>query len=323
MSGVSSGVSPHRRARAEAAAWIVKLHGPSRSREVEAAFRHWLAQSAQNAREFEKVTEVWDGARGVPRPAAHRRQRPLLVLAKAASVILLFGVGAFLTYQHWTRDSYTTRIGEQRLVRLEDGSRLSLNSDSAVEVHYTRARRLLALTRGEAYFEVAQNTARPFVVSAGGHNVTALGTAFVVRYEPEQTAVILVEGRVSVSNTANSSPDASPAVAVKQVLAPGERLVLARNAAPRLDSPRIDTVTAWRHGEVVLERTPLAEAIAEMNRYEDDKLVLDSPAIGDLQISGIYHTGDSAGFAQSVARLYHLEVTESGKHILLSRSPVR
>jgi transmembrane sensor len=82
--------------------------------------------------------------------------------------------------------------------------------------------------------------------------------------------------------------------------------------------PRIETLTAWRRGEVVLEQTPLADAIAEMNRYEDDTLVIDSPGIARLRISGIYHTGDSSGFAQTIARLYGLRVVQSGREIRLT-----
>jgi transmembrane sensor len=104
-------------------------------------------------------------------------------------------------------------------------------------------------------------------------------------------------------------------------LAPGERLLLARNALPQLDSPPIEAVAAWRRGEVVLEKTTLDEAVAEMNRYEDEKLVIGSPEIGKLRISGIYHVGDSAGFAQTIAKLYQLQVMEGDDQIRLTAKP--
>jgi transmembrane sensor len=105
-------------------------------------------------------------------------------------------------------------------------------------------------------------------------------------------------------------------------LIPGERLMLPPNAAATLDEPRIDTVTAWRRGEVVLEHTRLDEALTEMNRYEDRKLVISSPEIAHLEISGIYHVGDGAGFAATIAMLYHLQVTRTQSEILIA-APAR
>ena len=101
-------------------------------------------------------------------------------------------------------------------------------------------------------------------------------------------------------------------------LIPGERIVLRPNAAGTLDEPDIDAVTAWRRGEVVLEHTRLDEALTEMNRYEDRKLVISSPEIARLEISGIYHVGDGAGFAQTIATLYHLHVTRTKSEIVIA-----
>jgi transmembrane sensor len=216
-------------------------------------------------------------------------------------------------------------VGEQRIVRLEDGTRISMNSATRIEVEFERLRRHVVLSDGEAYFEVAHNPARPFVVSAGGHDVTALGTTFLVRYDPTYTAVTLVEGKVTVSNMAvppaqGSTSSESPHRPL--ALTPGERLVLTRNTAPSLDLPRIDAITAWRRGEVVLEKTPLTDAVAEMNRYQDERLIIDSSEVGNLRISGIYHTGDSDGFAETVARLYRLRISRKGNEIhLMSTAP--
>jgi ferric-dicitrate binding protein FerR (iron transport regulator) len=105
-------------------------------------------------------------------------------------------------------------------------------------------------------------------------------------------------------------------------LVPGERLLLPAGEPARLDEPNIDVVTAWRRGEVVLERTRLDDAIAEMNAYEIYKLVITSPEVGGLRISGIYHVGDGAGFAATVADLYHLRVTRAHGEILISAPPL-
>jgi transmembrane sensor len=315
-----------RKARAEAAAWTVRLHGPHRSPELEAAFRTWLSASAENARQFERVTEVWDAASGVPRGGLTRlgswRQGGLRgVWLRVAAVAVVCMIAVFAWYRYGFAGVYRTGVGEQRVVRLEDGTRISMNSATRIEVDFARLRRHVVLGDGEAYFEVAHNPARPFVVSAGGHDVTALGTTFLVRYDPTCTAVTLVEGKVTVSNTAAPPAergDTSGSARRPLALTPGERLLLAPNTAPSVDLPRIDALIAWRRGEVVLDKTPLTDAVAEMNRYEDEKLIIDSPEVGTLPISGIYHTGDSDGFAQTVARLYRLQISRKANELHLT-----
>jgi transmembrane sensor len=306
-----------RTARAEAAAWIVRLHGPHRTPKLETAFQHWLATSEENARQFERVTEVWDTARNVPQGGITRlaqwKSAPSLLgsrFIRAAAAVMVCALFGLVAYSRWAVDVYRTGIGEERLVRLTDGSRLTLNSDTRIVVNFSRTRRHMTLTKGEAYFEVTHDPARPFVVAVGGHDVTALGTSFLVRYDHDRTAVILVDGKVAIS---------APATPV--LLAPGERLVLARNTPPKVDMPHIDVITAWRRGEVILDKTPLDEAVAEMNRYEDEKLVIDSRQVGQLRISGIYHTGDSAGFAEAIAKLYHLRIERNGHKNEIHFSP--
>lgn len=325
-----------RRARAEASAWVARLHGPMRTPEVEAAFRHWLGASDENRLQFERVTQVWDDARGIPqggvvRPIRRERSYGTRPWAVAAVILAAVGIVTLSVYRIWFAGVYRTGIGEQLLVHLEDGSRVLLNSNSRIKVHFTADRRHVIMGHGEAYFEVAGVPERRFIVSAGSHDVTALGTAFQVRYDAGDTAVTLVEGKVAVSNPdrgargarapAGGSSEGSTDGTQMVTLNPGERLLMVRNAAPKRDVPRLDVVTAWRRGEVVLEKTTLDEAVAEMNRYQGEQLVIGSPSVGKLRISGIYHIGDSADFARTVASLYRLQVTEKDNQIRLNASP--
>lgn len=354
-------MNPELSARAEAAAWITRLHGPHRTPELEAGFRQWLAERPENASEFEGLTEVWEltggiGARGAPRlerwehseesrelqslrrgsgqaAAARSRRRPGL-WATAVLVLGTCGAVGTYTYRSWATPSYSTDFGEQRVVRLSDETRVWLNSNTRLRVVYGTQERRVLLERGEAFFEVAHNRRRPFVVTAGVREVTALGTSFVVRYEPEHTAITLIEGKVSVQlgaprvHTADAAssrrqmldlpragdmPEAHAAsnIGVSDVvLTPGKRLTIAKGSAPTLDEPLIETVIAWRRGEIVLNNTPLSQAAAEMNRYDETAIVIDDPATGGLIVSGLYHTGDSEGFAVSVAKMYGLEMSE-------------
>jgi transmembrane sensor len=193
---------------------------------------------------------------------------------------------------------------------LSDGSRVTLNSDSGVIVSYRFNERRISIDHGEAYFEVAPDSAKPFRVRAGEEQIQALGTSFVVRREPQQLTVTLVDGKVAVSDSDSATPATT--------LAEGQRLTVSASGAAKVDEPRIETVIAWLRGEVILDRTPLSDAITEMNRYDQRRLVIDDPAIAATQISGVYHTGDSELFASMVARLYKLDVEHRGGRIHLS-----
>ena len=280
-------------ARAEAAVWITRLHAPDRNSEMEAGFHQWLNESAQNRLEFEELTDIWAAA-GVTRRS---RARNGLRFAAAAACVLAVIAGAAWQLQYRIGHSYSTDIGEQRLLQLADESRIWMNAETRARVMFGPHRRQVELIRGEAFFEVAQDARRPFVVLAGGHSVTALGTSFVVRYESTHTDVTLVEGKVAVG--------ASP-----WVLAAGQRLTFASASEPKLDEPPVESVLAWRRGEVVLNDTPLREAVTEMNHYDKATIIIDSPAIATLNVSGLYHTGDNLGFARSMAKFHHLDLQE-------------
>jgi len=324
-----------RRARAEAAAWIVRLHGPKRTPELEAGFRRWLTAEPENARQFERVTEMWESApnastAGLPRLIRWERSSRQLRWAIAGALLLACVAGILMTSHRWRDIVYVTGIGEQRQIPLDDGTRISLNSNSVVQIEFSSETRLVRLIHGEAYFEVAHNAKRPFVVVAGDQRVTAVGTVFEVRYEAGRVDVTLVEGKVSVMPVSTNVP-ATPIELKKSmqgavsnpsgsgyIIAPGERLTVVQGVQTRVDEPRLDAITAWRRSEVLLDNTPLSEAVAEMNRYCKNVVIIDERRISDLRVSGIYHTGDSEGFARTIANLYGLHVSENKAEIHLN-----
>jgi transmembrane sensor len=310
--------------RAEAAAWIARLHGSGRKSSLETALKTWLAADPLHAQAFELATEAWElggaaPAAALPRIGLTRARRPRvgwhrpLLVAGAAAIMI--SAGAF-----YLRDpAISTATGEQRSVTLEDGTRVTLNTDTRLRIHYTKQQRSVRLETGEALFDVAKNPQRPFVVNAGRESVVALGTAFMVRRYNDEVDVTLVEGRVSVS-TGTAVGSAGPAPPLSNVLIPGERLRVA-GSIPRLDRPSIEAATAWRRGEVVLDHTRLADAVEEMNRYSPIKIVLSAPESADIRVSGIFRIGDSARFARAIASTYQLDIAEEPQSILLASAP--
>ena len=325
---------------AEASVWIARLHGPDRSSRMERECLEWQGRSAAHRLAFERCTETW---LDVPRVtlldafaamASHgdKADKPSLAVEDARSarpfllpiVAVLLVAGACVGL--WRSSGvYATGVGEEQMVLLEDGTRLSLNTDSRVRVNMGSMRRNVTVESGEVLFEVAKDQKRPFVVRAGGAEVVALGTIFSVRLEPghlgvgEAMSVTLVEGRVTVQSKAKPTADGGDS-AWSLTLNPGDRV---RRIGPtaggteipssvEVDRPRIESVMAWKRNEAMFDDVPLTDAITEMNRYNRTQIVLVGGAsLAQLRVSGVYRTGDTAGFARDVAALHGLVVRES------------
>lgn len=305
--------------RAEAAAWVARLHGSARSRALEAGLRKWLSADPTHAHAFEIATEAWEvggSIRGIavprmadpfvdapPRTLAGKRQ-----LAMAATVLAVLAGVLFYFKLH---TPISTAVGEQRMLTLTDGTRIFLNTDTRLFVQEDASQRRVRLTNGEALFEVAKNPHRPFVVTAGGQEVVALGTAFVVRSDTQKLSVTLMEGKVAISPVSESAQ-------AQTILTPGQRLTFVSRKPPQLDKPAIEEVTAWRRGEVILDKTRLQDAVAEMNRYSAVKLVIDDSQTANIRVSGIFRAGDSVRFAQAVSETYRLAIAQEPQRILIS-----
>ena len=322
MEGLKS-VKPSAAVRAEAAAWVARLHGPNRTPHVEAGLRRWLADDPEHAAAFELLTDTWEkSARLRRRPLEQvaswegpgfRISFPRAALAAAATVVL--AILATIFYLH--TDAVTTGVGELRTLTLDDGSRVHLNTDTRVRVHYDKQTRHVSLERGEALFEVAKRPDWPFIVTAGGREIKALGTEFVVRRDGKRLSVMLMEGKVTVSHGTEGQSNRSPPEAETFTLIPGDRVTFVGSATPTLDRPAPERITAWLRGEVALDNTSLADAVAEMNRYSHQRIVADDPELAAIRVSGIFKAGDLANFAQAVARMHHIKVLNQQDEIVL------
>lgn len=334
--GASSFVTPE--IAAEAAVWIARLHGPDRSVGMERECRAWQGRSAAHRLAFERCTDTWEDVARVTlanayatvasrRPEAAdaggtgrpRRSRWAVAFVFAAVTSL-----SVVCVQVWRNVGvYSTGVGEQQMVVLDDGSRMSLNTSSRVRVDLGSVQRTVRVDAGEALFEVAKDPRRPFVVRAGGTEVVALGTAFAVRLDTRRgnagdaLAVTLIEGQITVRQLSGTPVDGlAPATPVS--MQAGERIRLARppgtpvgGAKQELDRPRIDDVVAWKRSEAVFNDVSLADAVSELNRYSRTPIVLVGGAsFPSLRVSGVYRTGDTASFARAVATLHGLRVQE-------------
>lgn len=325
---------------AEAASWIARLHGPSRTPRMERDCLEWQQRSAAHRLAFERCTDTWQDVAQISLANAFAGSskvqadsavdgllRSRWPTALAAGVLLS---AIFLSVQFWLgMGLHSTGLGEHSLVVLDDGTRVSLNTDSRVRVKMGNERRTVDVERGEAYFEVAKDARRPFVVRAGRSEVVAVGTVFSVRLgtggaKPDAAvAVTLIEGVVTVQATRGSGQPAAKLL----VLQPGERVRMVGGdgaggsvLSEQVDRPRLEPLVAWKRGEAVFDDVPLSDAIAELNRYNRIPVVIvGDPTIGKLRISGVYRTGDTAGFARDAAALHGLVVVEHQGRLELTK----
>lgn len=209
---------------------------------------------------------------------------------------------------------FRTEVGEQRRVALRDGSVAMINTDSSVGVRLAKHQRRITLRRGEAWFQVAKDHARPFVVDAGSVHVRATGTAFSVRREGDGARVVVTEGTVLVWRDGARVPPLA--------ISAGHEAFLAENAPqpPAAKPSRTEDVLAWRRGEIVLDGGTIASAVEEFNRYNTRKIVLRDPAVGRRTIVGYFLIDQPKQFASAAARMTGSKITEGDDRIVIEHS---
>jgi transmembrane sensor len=318
----------------EAAAWIWRMEEPAREEDRQ-AFEAWLRQDPRHRRAVEELTKVWDaldGLSGAQRldklpPATAGagelvlRDRRRWWLAAAAVLVAVTGGLAWL-YRANETQILATAVGQHRNVPLSDGTMVTLNTNTILETNFGRHAREIYLRKGEAHFEVAPDRSRPFLVHAGDAVVQAIGTEFEVRLRSDRHVDVLVnEGRVEVrTDAASSAPGANagsaeplPVVTVRAVSA-GEQLSTATTnyAVVPVSPEQLSSELAWRDGAVVFDSAPLSEAIREIQRYTDARIVISDPRISTLPVGGRFKTDDLQGF---------LDGLEAALPITIRRTP--
>lgn len=317
----------------EAAVWMAMLRGPDRTAKLERGFRRWISADRCHYAAFETVSAAWEATGALPKgvfPRLSRWQRAGFRQGFAQAAMAVAATIAVLgVYLHQRNAGIATGVGEQRMLLLDDGTRIFMNTDTHVVVKFDDARRAVELKGGEALFEVARKGPQwPFMVRVEDRQITALGTSFVVRRDPQRTSVMLVEGSVIVAPVSrNAMPAGSygaPAEGSDAIkLAPGQRLTFDDRGHSKLDAPALEKVTAWRGGHVVLDEVSLAAAAAEMNRYSRVRLVIEEARTATIPVTGVFRAGDTASFANAIAQSYGLDLVEEANVITLLGVPRR
>jgi transmembrane sensor len=208
---------------------------------------------------------------------------------------------------------YETAIGEVRKLPLSDGSIATLNTASELKVEMSRDARRLNLVEGEAWFKVAKNPDRPFVVESGKVRIQALGTAFSVRRRDDGATVLVTEGSVDVWVEGQENQ--------RTKVAAGEKALVVQGQPPQsvAATAEIEHALAWRYGQISLFGETLAEAAAEFNRHNTRKIVVSDPALGAEKVVGGFNADDPEGFARAAARMFGAQVSADDSTLRLYR----
>lgn len=297
----------------QAANWYALLQAEDASEADRTGWQRWLAADERHAQAWARVEAMSRRFDVLPaqtdRPAAahalHRAQgagrRGALKVMGAAGVGVLSG-WLVMRDEGWhpLRADYRTQVGEQRQVRLADGSRLWLNSASALRIDFSARERRLELLKGELLLETAHEAARPLVVSTAEGHVQALGTRFGVYRDGGQCHVSVFHGTVEVSARRGGH---------RTVLPAGQRLSL---SADRLHEAQaaIPLREAWTRGLLVADDTRLGDFVAELSRYQTGYLAC-SPAVADLRLVGVFPLADIDQIYVALERALPVKVTRA------------
>ncbi len=309
---MSGGQSAERAAiRSEAAQWFNLERSGDMTVDDDHRFRTWLDQSEAHRDAYRLVGRAWAVASTIPydaekavarEPDLAAERRPLpwrRHFALAASLLLMFTVG-FGIYQTGLTDlgtkqdqRFRTGMGQTTTVTLPEGSVVTLDSETEIQLRETSTERRVDLVGGRAFFRVAPDPSRPFIVNAGGKSVRAIGTAFEVSFEHGNMVVTLAEGKVRVEEKAVGSGGGTDMV-------PGGQLVIGADHGWTLRRVDVAKETSWIEGRLIFMRDPLSDAVAEMNRYATRKLVFKDGKIPEKQVVGVFKAGDVDGFVKAM-----------------------
>ena len=349
---------------AQARVWLITNRERELSDEQRGEFLAWLRASPMHVREYLVIAELAAEFRSVastldtdtedliamahedqddnvtfmtaspPSPDEWPEEKPqqpevrkavrFTAIAASMAALAIAVLSWWILAQRPVHKEYRTVHGEQRVVQLEDGSMLHINSDSVVSVDYSQAERSVSMARGQVLFKVAKDEARPFRVRAGATDVVAVGTEFDVRRMSEDVLVTVVEGSVKVTRLTELDRIANMAPPAPLRLDAGQQARVVRgllpNAQTAVDVRMLDVrpAIAWIQQKIVFESQTLQSVASEFNRYGTTQLVIEDAEAANLRISGVFNTYDLESFVLYLETLQELKVRRDPNRILIS-----
>ncbi|WP_163930098.1 FecR family protein [Paraferrimonas sp. SM1919] len=328
--------------------WIAKI-----DRDLDSAdnlqLGEWLAADQQNVTVFLEVAQLWDKMDALSRlsaifPKAPKTQpRYRLGLSLAASLLMVVSLLGYIMWpaghdnqQHLvsSQQNYQTTVGESRTVNLQDTSKITLNTNSFVQVTFTENARMIELQRGEIHIDVAHDEERPLSVIAAGQVIQAVGTAFNVEVGNASVELIVTEGKVLVvpqtelvnNSAATQKQEVNRLPSHSLAISKGEKVNLdnshqASQQVVKVDEMDIAASLSWRSGNLIFRGETLDQAVAEIGRYTDIKFeVVDHDKLKDIRVAGMFKTGDVTGLLDVLATSFELQYERVGQDKIILKA---
>jgi len=350
----------------QATAWVSEIDGGMDLKQ-EARLTDWLSKSPLHGEIFVQAASMWDVldvlspiAKVMPIETldAFETKSSKISKIKTFSMVASFGlvlIGVLLNVNIFTfgvpgsnfiigadkieqvNDTgqvYVTAVGERSNVTLDDGSEIKLNTDTVISVMFSKNERRIELSKGEAFFQVAKNPNRPFVVLTAGNRVTAVGTAFSIDVsDSHDTEVLVTEGRVKVDHLLRNPLEISTRFSTNGVtqlaisappvfLSQGQKVLLNKNRSDEITyTDDFDSALAWREGMIVFDGESLAQAIDEIDRYIPLEFKIVDKSIASIPVGGFFKTGDLDQLLLVLEGNFGVISERQGNQILLSKAP--
>lgn len=344
-----------------AAEWFLAIYSTEDpSPEIVQAWLRWLDASDENRQAFEEIVDIWhrtpaavianpvgdprdaeyDGSvpvaqwratrSGIPHESdviAMPRRRRASYWAGLAAAAAVAGFAVALTFMlspnEISSGEFATRTAQHRNLMLADGSKVILGAESKLAVNLTATARELVLEAGEAYFSVAKDPSRPFVVRALNGEITAVGTEFNVRALEGRVTVTVTEGSVKVSDATGSASAGTPESPAPIQLAQGQQVTFEVHqpmpvaVAAKLEEVSIDESARWRDGWLVYRNEPLRYVVADISRYTSERIELDASA-ANIHFSGAVFKSDIEEWIEALSTVAPVDVTRHGAGVVIS-----
>ncbi|WP_339863468.1 FecR family protein [Paremcibacter congregatus] len=317
--------------------WFIRIEDGALSPEDIDELKAWIAENPERAIYFPDLDNLWAAFgetdfQPISNTNKHKTfswwsTRKAIGIA-AAVVITVVSALTFLPVDTDTKiRTFETATGERHIATLSDGSSLHMNAQTKVIVDYSENERKIVLQQGEAYFSVAKNPARPFIVRSGDLSVRALGTVFNVEHiTGQKSTVTLVEGAIQV---AQLEEDEIRSTAVLNQT--GNKAILIENSASQAASDNdsgitlmqvnIENAISWRDGKLIFSGEPLSQAIYKLNMHSTHKVILQDTSIGQEPIYGVFSLGDWESAVRAMVKIYPLKAIQEspGRTVLVAR----
>jgi transmembrane sensor len=295
--------------------WLIRLDAADAATHAE--FSAWLHASDDNAQAYQRASQMWgspllgvaaEGLQQLHRQRQRRRRRAAArVTASAAALLLGIAVVLQSDLPQRLQADHVTAVGQRQHLQLADGSRVLLNTDSALASRMDEQQRSARLLYGEAYFDVVHDRNRPFEVNAGPVLVQVRGTTFAVRYLNDEAEVSVERGEVDLQSPANGT---------RMVLGAGDSVRVGPDGFGKRQAAMQNAPLAWVQGRLVFENCPLREVLAELRRYYPGWIVSTDERLANLSVTGNYRLDDPVGAMRSLARVSSAHLHEL-PHVLI------